>query len=416
LIEREDKKVLISNFVSLSFLQGANYVLPLLTFPYILQTIGVENFGLLAMATALIAYLNIFTDYGFNLTAVNTVSINKNNINKLIEIFSSIFSIKFILLSISFCILLGLIAIFDNLRENWEIFLLTFGLVIGNMLFPIWLFQGLQKMKYITYINIFTKILFTISIFIFINKPEDILLIPLFHSLGSILSGIVALIYIKKDFNITFKFQSLATLKIYVLDGWHIFKTYIFVSLYTNSNIIILGFLTNNTIVGYYAVADKIINAVGGLFTPLNQTLYPYLSSLYVKSISTFKNLYYKIIFIYITASIILFILLSIFKNNIIFFINGSYNNTIGMIYTILTLLIFTFPFGAFFALIMNILALKKEISTIIMRASIINILFAPLLVYIFSATGMAIVSVFIQYYIMISYYKNIKVGYGRNQ
>ena len=413
MIEKKDKQVLKSNFISLFLLQGSNYILPLIIFPYIIQVIGIENFGLLSFAVALIAYLNIITDYGFNLTATNKISINRTNTDKTTEIFSAIMSIKFILMCLSFIILLILIFSIKFLNENMEIFIITFGTVIGNMLFPIWFFQGMEKMKYITYINIMTRLLFTISIFIFLNTKDDIYVIPLLNSLGGILSGIIAIIYIKKDFKISFKLQSIDTLKIYLIDGWYIFKTYMFVSLYTNSNILILGFFTNNTLVGYYSIAEKIISIVGNLFTPINQTVYPYLSNLYIKNKNLFKKVYSNIIILYIVLSLIIFILLSIFRDEIIILINGNYNDNIGDVYNILRFLIFTFPFGAFFASIMNILLLKQEISKIIIRASLINIVFAPFAIILFGIIGLAVINVLIQYYIMFYYYKKIKEKNG---
>jgi len=120
---------LISNFFSLAILQGANYLLPLITFPYLVRVLGVEKFGLLAFATATIAYFSVIVDYGFNLTATKDVSINRDNIDKLNEIFSSVMVIKFILLLISFIILVFLTSTFNKFGEYSTIFYLTFGML-----------------------------------------------------------------------------------------------------------------------------------------------------------------------------------------------------------------------------------------------------------------------------------------------
>jgi len=153
-------------------------------------------------------------------------------------------------------------------------------MVLGNILFPVWFFQGMERMKYITILNIVAKGIFTVCIFIFIKKTADYLYVPLLYSLGFIVAGGLSLRVVFKDFRIKFKLPTFENIQYQAKEGWHIFISTAAISLYTTSNAFILGIFTNNTIVGYYSAAEKLIQAVRGLLMPVSQTVYPYISKL----------------------------------------------------------------------------------------------------------------------------------------
>ena len=181
--QSKDSKKISANFMYLSILQGMNLILPLITFPYLVKILGIEKFGLIMFAQAFIVYFSMIADYGFNLSGIREVSSNRNNKEKLIKIFSSIMIARFILVLVGFIFLSIIIFSFEKFSNNWELYYLTFGIVIGTALFPTWFFQGMEKMKYITVLTVIAKLIFTVFIFIFVTKEEDFIYVPLINSL-----------------------------------------------------------------------------------------------------------------------------------------------------------------------------------------------------------------------------------------
>jgi len=268
----------LSNIFSLGALQAANYLFPLITAPYLIRVLGPEFYGLVAFSTATITYFALLTDYGFNLSATRQVALIRDDPVKRNTLFSSVMIVKALLACISFALLIILLSSIDKFGEHKLLYYVSFSLVIGQTLFPMWFFQGMETMKYITYVNVASKAIFTVAVFIFVQQPSDYLLVPLLTGLGSIVGAIWSLWFIKKHFSIEFSWQPVSSLHEQIKEGRHVFLSSVVMNLYTTSITFILGLFTNNTVVGYFAAADKVILAAKGLFTPVIQALYPMLS------------------------------------------------------------------------------------------------------------------------------------------
>lgn len=386
-----EKITLINNYLSLFFLQLTSYLLPLITFPYLVRVVGIEYFGLLAFASATVANFNIITDYGFVLTATRDIAVHRADRNKVIEIFSSVMTIKLILMCISFVLLTMIVCFFDKFSSDILVYLLTFGTVIGQTLFPVWFFQGMERMKYITVLNILAKITFTIAVFVFVKEKADYYLVPMLTAIGSIVAGGISLVLIKKDFGVVFKLQKKCTLKKYLMEGWQVFASRFYVNFYTSANIFLLGLLTNNTLVGQYSIATKIIDAAGAPFEPANQTIYPYLTKIYKNNHIVFIKTIKKISYIFLILSSILAITIITLKNEIVYIVNGSYNPAITSLLVILAIKILINPFGALFTNSLIIMRRMNEFMKGMHYTIILNFLIVPISIIFYAERGLAV-------------------------
>lgn len=336
-------KSLLENFLSLSILQGMNMLLPLITFPYLVKVLGIENFGLVNFAMSIIGYFNILVSFGFELSATKEISLNRGDKQKISEIFSAVTCIKTGMFIVSFIILSILIIFIDSMNENSLLYYTTFGVVLGNILFPSWFFQGIEKMKYITIITVITKIIFTIFIFILIKSEDDYIILPLLYSIVAIFGGVIAIFIIFKTHRVKFYIPKKNVILKQLKESY-----YYFISRVSNNGsrylvTTIIGANFGNTILGYYAIVEKLFYAFISLGGLVSQTIYPYMSR--TKDLKLFK----KILLYSIVITLPLLLILIYFNEIFLFMLFGVKNKMISNIF----LIVFS---GALFSIVSSII------------------------------------------------------------
>lgn len=284
-IKAHEKKKILENFFSLTTLQGVNSILPVIVLFYLIRVIGPEKFGLIAFAQALIQYFLIVTDYGFNLTATRRISVFRDQKRKVWQIFSAVMSVKLILSAVSFLILVAIVYFIPRFGQDPLVYLLSFGVVIGNTLFPVWYLQGTEKMKYIAVINIVCGILYTASILLLVKSPANYLDVPALTSLFSVISGLLGFYITIRKFKVKFVTQRFEKIKEEFTEGWDVFVSIVAINAYTATRTFAVGLLTNNIITGYYSIAERIANFVQTFpLYSLSQAVYPKISKIFADS------------------------------------------------------------------------------------------------------------------------------------
>lgn len=395
-------KRLADNFVSLLSLQFINYVLPLFLIPYLIQTLGMEGFGIYAFVFAIATYGSKFSDYGFDLSATYHISIHKENPKKLNEIFSSVLFIKF-LLAIIFGLLLTL-AIFniEKLYGYKELLFLSYGIFIGNILLPLWFFQGIEKMRFIMYLNGFLKLLLFALILLFIQNKDDLPLLFMLHSIASVLVGIVGLYLALKYFTVRLVPVSKENILFYLKDGWYIFTSKIAVEFYSTSSTIIVGFFVSPLLLGYYAISVKIMAAIGNLFDPINRVVYPYLVGVYQTSNDNFINRNRQLSWVILTIMLPISLLVFLFSEEILSVVTGETVVPLNIyLLKVTALMLIVFPYGGQLTNMMVTIKATKVLNRILITAALLNLIIAPLVLTYWGVVGMIWLNAFIAYFLI---------------
>lgn len=289
LTRSKDARTVAGNFMWLSLLQVAGYVFPLITMPYLARVIGVEGFGKIAFAMAVMVWIQTIADWGFNLTATRDVAQNRDDANKVSEIFSNVLWARYLLMGLSFVVLLLLIVAIPTFRENWEVLLVSFLIIPGHILFPDWFFQAVEKMKYITVLNVLTKLIFTLAIFVFIKEPGDYILQPLLSALGFAVSGVIALYIILRRWGYKLYAPKFGTIIETIRSSTDVFINNLAPNLYNSLSVVLLGIFSGGIANGIYDGANKFINIVCNILNALTRAFFPFLArkkehfSMYVK-------------------------------------------------------------------------------------------------------------------------------------
>lgn len=276
IIKSKGYDVVFQNFLNLALVQGINLVLPLLTIPFITRKIGIESVGIVALATSVINYFGIIVSYGFNLSATNDLAQNLHNKKYVNQLFCDVtYSKSFLslILTIVFFVLSWLLPVFNT---HFYLYITLFFSVIFTSLTPDWFFQGVQKMKFITRLNVILKIFSTIAIFIFLRKPSDYIFLGIIPLFNYILLFLVTHIYIQKNYNISYLPLSFKNIFSELNKGKFIFLSQVKITFFSNFNIVVLGILTNNTAVGVFSSADKIIKVFSSVQVPVVTALFPH--------------------------------------------------------------------------------------------------------------------------------------------
>ncbi|MFA5271089.1 MAG: flippase [Candidatus Omnitrophota bacterium] len=393
-----ERKIVMHNAASLSLLQIVTYILPLIIVPYLFRVLGAEKFGLIAFAQAFIQYFMILTDYGFSISATKEISLCQNEYAKVCRAFSSVMIVKVILSIFSLLILGALVYFIPKFRNDWLVYILSFGAVIGNTLFPVWFFQGKEKMKYITNLNIIGGIIFAIFIFSYVKGPGDYLMVPLLNSSVFLITGIMGQYIAFRSFKVTFKFEGYKNVHQQLRAGWDVFISIAAINAYTNTRVFILGLLTNNNITGFYSIAEKIASACQTFpLSSFSQAIFPRLSNIFHKNKIKAFRLMQRIQQIAIYISLIFLPLIFVFADSIVKLVCGNTYQEAVLVLRLLLISVFFVIANAFRVQFLLVCGKTHIYARIHVIMAIMGLPLIFLLVYAFSFTGAAIATVIIE-------------------
>lgn len=329
---------LLVNTIMLYIMQISGYIFPLFTFPYLTRVLNVEYYGMITFITATMVYFQMLIDFGFLLSATRECSENRNDKKRLSEIFSTVVASKGILTIFGFFILLIIVLFVPSFTDKRLLTVLYYLSITTSILMPDYLFRGLEKMNIITYITIIGKVIYTISIFLFIKSENDYILIPVIIFISNLAVSFFTYKEIRK-LGVKFVLINKEMIQKSSKQSAKFFISRIASTAYSSSNILFLGLVTTNATLALFGVANTIIVTIKSLFSPIADSIYPYM--LNTKNFKLIKIILIALMPVVAIGCITVYV---IAEPLIILLAGNEYVNATKMLQFMLPIILFTLP------------------------------------------------------------------------
>lgn len=270
-------RTLFSNAGALFAIQIANYILPLLLIPYLTHVLGAPLYGVIAFGLAIVQIACVITDYGFGLSATYQVVKQQADKAALQKIISAVMICKAGLL-VPVIMLLGLFIVFQGKYAEYQIFLWLLVLpIVGQTFQPIWFFQGIERMAFITIYTVFSRALYLALVVWWVSTPADHYWVAVANGVGSIAAATIGL-WMMLRLGYWPQWCGWGFVKQTFKDSTEFFWSRAAVATYTAGGAFFLGLVSTPLQVAYYSAAEQLYKGAQSLFSPVSQALYPHMA------------------------------------------------------------------------------------------------------------------------------------------
>lgn len=396
-------KIITKNITSLLLIKIATYIIPLVSLPYLVRTLGIQEYGKLAFALAILQYFVLIVNYGFDLSATQKIAKEKDSKEIVSQIFADTIFAKLVLLVLTVIIFSSISLLF---KENGNIKnLMTYGYVVvfGSALYPQWLFQGKEQLGLISIMRIVSQLLSLPLLFFFVKEPQDSCFAALIQGMPTLFIAMFAFLLIWKREWLTLKRPCFVGIVKEIKSGFHLFISSASVSIYTTSITVVLGFMSGPSTVALYSAAQKIVQAAQGIYSPISNSFYPRVNKLVDTDVNLAKRMILFVFKIQAFITVCIALLLYVASERIIPLVFGD-----ELFDSILTLKILSVvPIVVGISNILGVqilipLGFSKAFSKNIVYSSIFSIILLIPMCYFWGENGAAITVVVTEFFVLL--------------
>lgn len=390
------------NFFYSSFLTLANYIFPLLTFPYVSRVLGVDAIGKYNFIDNIVQILIVVSMLGIGTVGVREIAQSKNSQDRLNKSFTALLTFNALSTLGAIIILFILLFIVPKFSDYRDLLIIGGLKLFSTFLLIDWLYRGLEDFKFITQRTLIIRTIFVVSVFLLVRNKEDYVLYYFLIVFSITINAIVNLLYARKYIRLDFDYQEIKriTKPILILGSYSILAW-----LYNSFSISFLGFVSNDEQVGFYSTATKLYTIFLSIITAFTTVMLPKLSQLVsLNNLKEFQKQINKSFNAIITLSIPLVVFAIFFASDIIRIIAGTeFEGAANPMIIVMPIIVIVGIEQLLIIQILMPLKLDKEVMINTMWGAVVGIVLNLLLVPSLLCMGAAICWLISEFVVMLS-------------
>lgn len=265
------------NFFFNLLLTLSTYVINLVIFPYISRVLGLEMIGKTGFAANVVSYFSLFAVLGVSVVGVREISACRDDRQKRSEVFSSILGTLLLTTVTVTVAYLLLVCFVPRFQADRQLLLIGTATLFFTSLLIEWFYQGVEEFRYITIRSVAVKLAYAAAVIIFVKSEDDYLLYFILTVVTVVVNALINLLYSRNFAQFRLAYVSLRKFAkpIFTVGLYGIMT-----SMYTTFNVVFLGFLHPDTVVGNYYAATKIYYIILGVLSAFTMVMLPRMSAL----------------------------------------------------------------------------------------------------------------------------------------
>ena len=402
------------NVLALASAQAVNFLIPILILPYMTRVLGASSYGQVVFVQSIMQIFWVLIDFGYTWSATRDVSSVRHQKEKVSQIFFSVWSVQwgiFLLIVLSSLIMHLL---HPNFFENWQYFYAGLGIILGQLLFPLWFYNGLEQFKVIAILQVLGKVTALPIIFLCVRDVNNIVGAILYFSIASLISGVFAIAWIVRSGMIIWCRSTKADIINSLKSASWIFASRISISSYTSAVPLVIGIVCGPTQLAYFSLADKVRAALQAMIEPVSQALLPRMSYLIFHDRSAAALLLNKAALFVSGVTLFTGLVVFTYSNSLVHLLAGDEFMDAGNVLSWLAFVPLVVVGSNLIGVqVMIPLGMNREFATIITAAALISCLGLYPLIEAWGAVGAAVLILIVESVIslsLVTYFINKKI------